>query len=285
MFVIRNRPTTRWPHPLLVQPRSVFQYLPYRETSSNEPKEDQQKTGTEESKTEEETIPTQLIRSVHVAELDDGLLVSLDVPGVKDEDIVITECDHELKVEAVRKSGDKTVAKFQREFSLDKKSVDPANMKAYLADGVLSLKIPKKPAATTTSVTPSSCEPPEESEGTFHFRLELPGVKTKDLKIDVTGDQLSLEAERQIGKSASTIKRTFVIDEDKLDVSKMEAYLSDGILTLTAPVKQGPTSAPQRTFQVHRGAPMEVEMIKEEKKEEEHEKPVAKGKHTKGKKK
>ncbi|KAL7575619.1 hypothetical protein ACA910_011449 [Epithemia clementina (nom. ined.)] len=188
--------------------------------------------------------PVEVIQNVQVSEAENSFALSMDLPGVKDSNVQITETDYKLTVEAMRKRGDKDVCKFQRSFALDKKSVDPDGITASLVDGVLTVRIPKKPLPKTLEIVPSPSDPPvlDVEEGdkkghAFHFQLELPGVKLQDLKVSVTGEDLHISAERKTGQSKSVIKRYFTVDQDRVDTAKMEAYLLDGILTITAPAK------------------------------------------------
>ncbi|KAL7566871.1 hypothetical protein ACA910_021362 [Epithemia clementina (nom. ined.)] len=201
------------------------------------------------------------IRNVEVAEEEDSFVLSMDLPGVKEEDVSIVESSFELEIEALRrKSGDKGPVKFHRKFSLDKKSVDPTEIKATLEDGVLTVKIPKRPTPKTLDITPRSSDPPEESVGDVFFRLDMPGVKLTDLKVKVTGDELFISAVRKKGSSSSEIKRIFTIDEEKMDAANVQAFLSDGVLTLAAPMKKEAnedktkTTVAKRSFAVNKDA-------------------------------
>ncbi|KAL7558404.1 hypothetical protein ACA910_003267 [Epithemia clementina (nom. ined.)] len=181
-------------------------------------------------------IPVYEIRDVQVSEKEDSFVLSVDLPGVKEQNVDIKEHNFVLIIEALRKSGDTNVCKFYRQFSLDKKSIQPEGIHASLSDGVLTVHIPKRPEPQTLDVTPTSSGPPAEDdfENVF-FRLDMPGVKLSDLKVQVKGDGILISAERKKGNSTSSIKRMFTVDDTELDVAKAKAYLSDGVLTLTAP--------------------------------------------------
>ncbi|KAL7581285.1 hypothetical protein ACA910_006052 [Epithemia clementina (nom. ined.)] len=200
--------------------------------------------------------PVHDIRNVQVFEHEENFSLTMDMPGVKEQDVTITEEDFTLTIEALRKSGDKEVCKFHRKFMLDKKSVKPEGIKADLADGVLTVTIPKTPAPKTLEIVPKASDPPAETEGDTFFRVDMPGVKLQDLKVQVTGEELFISAERKKGSSTSVFKRFFTVDE-KIDTEKLEAFLSDGVLTLTAPmkkVKDSETAVSTRTFPVSKGA-------------------------------
>lgn len=246
MIVIRSEPRAVWAQPLL--------FPSYGVTSQSESPQKQHNSETNPTKKDQEIeakIPTYRIRDVHVSDHDDKLSLSLDLPGVKEQDISVIECDHELKIEATRKQNGKEVAKFQRSFLLEKNSIDIANIKANLLDGVLTIVVPKV-VPTTVSVQTHSSEAPDESDGTRHFQFELPGVKPKDLAITVKGNQITLEGERKMGKSSTMIHRSWTMDGDRLEASKLEVYLLDGILTLVVPLKETVQASP-RAFRVERG--------------------------------
>lgn len=77
---------------------------------------------------------------------------SLDLPGVKVSDLDIAVKEKYLVVSGARRlkslnGSNAKKAKFTRAFVIDPEKVDIAKIKANLADGVLSVTIPKKPKA------------------------------------------------------------------------------------------------------------------------------------------
>ena len=112
------------------------------------------------------------------------------------------------------------------------------------------MTIPKFPIPEPFEVTASPFDPPAEVEGDAFFKTDLPGVKLEDLKVKVTGDELFIFAERKKGSSKSVFKRFFTLDE-KIDTENLKAFLTDGVLTLTAPFKEvKETAVAVRTFPV-----------------------------------
>jgi len=88
-----------------------------------------------------------------VTENDDAFQLSVDVPGVKGKDIQ-AEIEHDgrvLHIKGGRKvkrtledgSVESSESKFEKKFALDQ-SVDPSQIKANLADGVLTIIAPKR---------------------------------------------------------------------------------------------------------------------------------------------
>ncbi len=100
---------------------------------------------------------------VDVTENDKGYTVKADIPGVKKEDIHvrvdgnIVRIDAESKSEKETKEGDKVLRSerhygtISRSFSLAQ-DVDEGNVQAKYADGVLTLELPKKAAATARKI-------------------------------------------------------------------------------------------------------------------------------------
>lgn len=211
---------------------------------------------------DEQQTPVQAIKNVQVLEQEAAFSLSMDLPGVKESDVKITEEDFTLSIEAVRKSGDKEVCKFHRKFSMDKKSVKPEGITVNLVDGVLTVTIPKAPAPKTFEITPTASDPPAEAEKDAFFRVDLPGVKMEDLKVTVTGDELLISAERKKGSTTSVLKRHFVVDE-KVETDKLVAYLSDGVLMLTAPIKE--VAETETAVQSVRSFPVTQTMIEQQK--------------------
>ncbi len=103
---------------------------------------------------------------VDVSEDDGAYTVKAEVPGVKKEDIDVSidgnnvAISAEVKKEKEEKEGKKVVrseryyGSVYRSFTLDTE-VDEAKAEAAYADGVLTLRLPKKPGTTAKKITVS----------------------------------------------------------------------------------------------------------------------------------
>ena len=106
-----------------------------------------------------------------------------------------------------------------------------------------------------------------EHDGKYLISVDVPGCKRTDMNIDVEeeGKVLHIHGGRKIlrgGKSTETkFSKRFTIG-DNVDIDKMTASLSDGVLTLTAPIKKKEEMKPKR-IAITEG-PMEVEEKKDE---------------------
>jgi len=78
-----------------------------------------------------------------------------------------------------------------------------------------------------------------ENDNALVMSVDLPGVKSTDLNIEVEKGVLSIVAERKssTGNSAKMVKQFFINDQ-KIDGGKLEANLTDGVLTITLPKKE-----------------------------------------------
>ena len=86
----------------------------------------------------------------------------------------------------------------------------------------------------------------EETEGEFRLRMDLPGVKREDLKVEIENDGLLIEAERKVETSDDVqvlhrerasharFSRRFSLG-DSVQTDKINARLVDGVLELTIP--------------------------------------------------
>jgi HSP20 family protein len=92
--------------------------------------------------------------TVDIVEAADGIVLRADLPGVRESDLSIRVEDGVLTIEGERKSErrddkasvhriERSYGKFTRSFSLPK-SIDAAAIEASLADGVLTLRLPKR---------------------------------------------------------------------------------------------------------------------------------------------
>eukprot|EP00980_Cylindrotheca_fusiformis_P025206 scaffold13271_cov110-Cylindrotheca_fusiformis.AAC.9 len=82
-----------------------------------------------------------------------------------------------------------------------------------------------------------------EDEKSYSFSVDVPGVKAEDMKMELVdkNQALHLSGHRKF-KNGDTVKETkferrFTIDSD-VDVEKINADLSNGVLTITAPKKK-----------------------------------------------
>ena len=85
-----------------------------------------------------------------------------------------------------------------------------------------------------------------ENTGNFFVRAELPGVQSDALDIQASGKTLTITGERKIApenenvcyhrreREAGKFSRVLNLPTD-IDVSKIEAKLQDGVLTVVAP--------------------------------------------------
>ena len=78
-------------------------------------------------------------------------LLSVDMPGVKAEDLKIELAENILTLSGERKRGAKTYGAFERTFEVPT-SVDATRIEAQLSDGVLSVVLPKAEAAKPRTI-------------------------------------------------------------------------------------------------------------------------------------
>lgn len=89
-----------------------------------------------------------------------------------------------------------------------------------------------------------------ESDKTYTVKAEIPGVKKEDIKVDVSGNQITISTEIKRDKeekTGTTIRceryygqqsRCFTLGQE-IDESKADAKYENGILMLTLPKKEG----------------------------------------------
>ncbi len=83
-----------------------------------------------------------------------------------------------------------------------------------------------------------------ESDDAFHVEIELPGVKSKDIDVEASGQELVVtgeikEKERK-GVLRRSTRRTGAFEyrlrlPGEVDTDKINAQMSDGVLTITVP--------------------------------------------------
>ncbi len=83
-----------------------------------------------------------------------------------------------------------------------------------------------------------------EDKDKYYVRAELPGMKSEDLDIQITGKTLSISGERKIAEEDSNAKyhrrerdagrfSRLISLPGEIDADKVEAAMSDGVLTIT----------------------------------------------------
>ena len=187
--------------------------------------------------------------SANVDETETHYEITVDLPGVKSADIELKYTDDQLVLSALRKDGD---LKYVRQFSVNHKIVDVEGIAASYDDGVLSVQVPKKEKAGPIDVPIVNEDAPSEiSEENKELRLtlDLPGVKMADLRIVVANERLLINGVRKRGRFASKIQRQYPLDVDRVSAADARAYLMDGVLVVTAPLKEVP-KIPSRSIEV-----------------------------------
>lgn len=179
----------------------------------------------------------------YIVDTKDQYTLSFDIPGVKMQDVRMQVQDSVVYVTAERKSGDRTVTKFVQQFRLDDDKVDVEKMSASLADGVLTIQAPKKAESAPICVPITASEPTHIDEAGLSLTIDVPGVKKGDLSVDfhkgclhIRGERIQMSAQGK-RRVVAKINRFFQIKEKLADVSKLNAFLCDGVLTIVAPAR------------------------------------------------
>ena len=128
-----------------------------------------------------------------------------------------------------------------------------------------------------------------ETENGFELEAELPGIRPEEVKIELTGNTLSIQAEasREEGdeRRRSRERRSFyrsITLPQSIDASKIQARLEHGVLTLALPRSE---QAKPRSIQVTSARELEGQQPRvEQKKEGQKAAEPTRGEEQKGKK-
>lgn len=206
--------------------------------------------------------------NVYIEDGKDKYSISFDVPGVKIQDVKLHVKDSVLFVTAERKAGGKIIAKLSQQFALDENLIDPSALSASLSDGVLTITAPKKEEPVPIRVPITVSDPVGVDANGLFLSLDVPGVKAADMKIEFHKGKISLAGERASvnahGKRQvmSKVNRNFQIKENLLDTNKIQAFLLDGVLTITAPPKP-PTPAKLIEIPTSSSVPVTTDSVEE----------------------
>ena len=122
---------------------------------------------------------------------------------------------------------------------------DPANEFDQLTNQLSQLldeQWPELPRALQEGFTPLADV--EETEDAYRVEVELPGVKKKNIKIDIDGRRLTISGERPERQRTGWLRRQTrswgrfnyeVVLPDQVDEEGVEATLQDGVLQLLVP--------------------------------------------------
>jgi HSP20 family protein len=82
-----------------------------------------------------------------------------------------------------------------------------------------------------------------ETDDKYHVAVDVPGIKASDMTVDLedNGNVLSISGARKVTKNGESSETKFVkrfTIGSNIDIDKLTANLSDGVLVLTAPKKQ-----------------------------------------------
>jgi HSP20 family protein len=106
--------------------------------------------------------------------------------------------------------------------------------------------------SSRNGLTPSAWRPMTdiyETKENYVFKVELPGFKKDDIKVEFSGETLTLRGERKqeeetknenchrLERSYGMFERSFTIPKN-VDSKKIDASLKDGILVLTIPKEE-----------------------------------------------
>ena len=84
----------------------------------------------------------------------------------------------------------------------------------------------------------------KDTEEGFQVEMDVPGVKVSDIEINVVQDKgenvLTIRGQREMSTEdgvsrVSKFSKSFTIDGDVIDISKVSAELSNGVLIVSAP--------------------------------------------------
>lgn len=118
-----------------------------------------------------------------------------------------------------------------------------------LFEEMLNRRLPTEAAALAPSFELT------EDEKSYVAKFDMPGIRKEDIKVDLSGDQLTVRAERTEEKksedkrtryseiSYGSYVRSFTLP-GTVEESKIEAKLNDGVLTLRLPKSQA--AAPKK---------------------------------------
>lgn len=176
----------------------------------------------------------------NVNEMDNCFQLLLEVPGVKKSDVKVQLLRRSvLQVTAERNFPQKQNAKriYKQSFVLDPKLADTSKITSELENGVLVLQVMKRIPDTPVDVSVELSNPPSNDSTDFVtvLTIDLPGVKSSDLKLQYVDGKIMIDAKRKRGSDFIEIKKSAIVNEiNSCALTDFKSYLNDGVLTVMA---------------------------------------------------
>ncbi|CAB9512623.1 expressed unknown protein [Seminavis robusta] len=181
---------------------------------------------------------------------DDYFLLTTDLPGVKLADLKVEFRDSALHIQAKRQG--QAQQYITRHLALEEDVIDVPNLSATLEDGILTVKVPAKkekedqPTDDCNNTLPVTYQAPPAVDGSedLNMEIDVPGIKANDLKVvcNKKSAMLHIVGERRNASGPTKMtKSLYQLNTHAVDVTKLDAYLADGVLTIRAPAKVHPT--------------------------------------------
>jgi HSP20 family molecular chaperone IbpA len=238
MFIIQHRQSPTYYNPLISGgcARPSFYLIPHHKRSA--PRE-ATKEPTKEGEVEESTSETERViyrdPNTRAYETKDSFRFVYDLPGVKEEDVEVTLDGNVLSLKAARKNGNAVIRKHDEKFVIHRANVDVTEVVSTLEDGVLTVTVSKCEEMKPFQVQVVASDPPARDDEKIGLLLtiDVPGVKASDASVEYKNGFLSVQCKR----SNKETVRKYAVNQSKVDLNKVEAFLIDGVLTITAPAR------------------------------------------------
>jgi HSP20 family protein len=102
-----------------------------------------------------------------------------------------------------------------------------------------------------------------ETNDNFEVEMAAPGMNKEDFKVELDGNQLTIYSEKKTEQrdneetrysrqefSYESFQRSFTLPKDVVDVDKIEAHYTNGVLHLTIPKKEEVKKRPARMIEI-----------------------------------
>lgn len=165
----------------------------------------------------------------HVYDTDVSYQIHFDLPGVKHTDIGV-----DIMYENIVR-----VYMIQYLYIRKNFGVNVSNMRAAIQDGVLILDIPKEvPPSKQIEINVTEMNDFDnffQKDENIFMKLDLPGIKTSDIKIQIHEENMYIHGKRSVTTSNRFIHIRKTLSIDTKLIIKMKSFLVNGVLIMTIP--------------------------------------------------
>jgi len=168
--------------------------------------------------------------------------LTLSAPGVSPSDLTVSVADNTLTIRGETVSGARSHSVHWT--TTLPRDADPDKASTSVANGIVSVTVPKKPPATPLRIAVTTSAPEIESSSddepdaisTYTLTLPAPGLSASDVEVVANADEGVLTVKGETKRTGASVGKIVRLPRDAEITAATAAHI-DGLLTITVPKK------------------------------------------------